>query len=457
MAPITDAATWALPGPILIFASNASDRFGGEAVLPLHYFRGLRQRGIDAYLLTHARVREELLGSLNSELRNVRFIEDTLVHRICWHIGTKLPQRLSAAWINVTLELVTQFEARAVAKRMIRELGICIVHQPTPVSPKSPSLFFGLGVPVVIGPMNGGMNYPEGFRARFENALTRILVGFGRLVSNAANIVFPGKLLAARVLVANSRTLRALPLGCKRHVGILVENGVTTAELVVSDHVDRHLRSEPPFFIFVGRLVDWKGVDILLRAFALLPTRSQCILEIVGNGPEISSLKLLCIQLGIEQQVRFQGFLPRQQCLARISQSMALVLPSLYECGGAVVLEAMSVGVPVIATDWGGPPDYLNETCGFLVPPISESQFCRALCDAMNQLFCDPKLRADMGRNAQERVREYFTWDLKIGQIAGEYSELLSGQPIKVLKDADSSPPTIEGHDGASLSREMIH
>ena len=64
--------------------------------------------------------------------------------------------------------------------------------------------------------------------------------------------------------------------------------------------------------------------------------------------------------LGLETTVKFSGFLSQPDCARRLQAADVFVLPSLFECGGAVVLEAMAVGLPVIATAWGGPLDYLD-------------------------------------------------------------------------------------------------
>ena len=98
------------------------------------------------------------------------------------------------------------------ARRLIAQHSIDIVHQPIPVSPKESSLLYNLGVPVVIGPMNGGMAYPPGFTHSQGNA-TAAFVRIGRLFSGVLNRLMPGKLRAAALLVANERTGKALPPG----------------------------------------------------------------------------------------------------------------------------------------------------------------------------------------------------------------------------------------------------
>jgi glycosyltransferase involved in cell wall biosynthesis len=87
-------------------------------------------------------------------------------------------------------------------------------------------------------------------------------------------------------------------------------------------------------------------------------------------------------------------------------------LPSIYQCGGAVVLEAMATGTPVIAVAWGGPEDYLDETCGILIPPLGA---------AMKNLIDDPQLRFSLGAAARRSVEATFCWEEKVDRIVEIY------------------------------------
>ena len=75
---------------VVIVSEHASARFGGEAALPLHYFRVLRKRGFDVWLITHARTRAELT-QLYPDERRILYIEDTMLHKVMWQIGRRLP------------------------------------------------------------------------------------------------------------------------------------------------------------------------------------------------------------------------------------------------------------------------------------------------------------------------------------------------------------------------------
>lgn len=145
-------------------AENASLKFGGEAALPLHYFRSLRQRNIEAYLIVHERTREELEVLFSKDTECIYFISDTFLHLLLWRFSKLLPRRLAYFTFGTLLRLTTQIIQRRIIKRIVKDKKIDVIHQPTPVSPKEPSMIFGMGLPVIFGPMNGGMKYPAAFQ-----------------------------------------------------------------------------------------------------------------------------------------------------------------------------------------------------------------------------------------------------------------------------------------------------
>lgn len=425
---------------VLIAAEHASARFGGEAALPLHYFRVLRRRGIPVWLVTHARTRDEL-AQLYPDDDHILYIEDTAWHRAMWQIGRRLPQQIAYFTTGFLSRLSTQLAQRRLVRRLVREQGITVVHQPMPVSPREPSMLFGFGVPVVIGPMNGGMDYPPAFR-RNRGGVERLLLGLGRASSTFLNSVMPGKRRAATLLVANRRTRDALPAGVCTNVIELVENGVDLslwrAPPARSDMPD----GAPVTFAFMGRLVDWKAVDLLLHAFARARAQVPMRLLILGDGAERARLEGLAVELGIPADagpdavgaVHFSGWLTQTECALQMRRADCLVLPSLLECGGAVVLEAMSMAKPVIATAWGGPLDYLDPGCGILVPPTSRTEIVDAFADAMVTMAQSASRRKCLGESGWAKVRSEFDWEKKLDCMLRLYRDAIHRHGILLAK-----------------------
>ena len=419
---------------VCIVAEHASERFGGEAFLPIHYFRLLRSRDVETWLVVHSRTQRELTELFPRDVDRILFVPDLWIHRLFANLSRYLPRRLSGATLGLLNQLITQFCQRTIVRQLIVDKRIDIIHQPIPVGPRFPSMLFGLGVPRVVGPLNGGMEYPPFFRSS-ESIVSRTAITFTRLCSDLAHTLMPGKKHADVVLVANYRTRRALPTGLRGKVIEVVENGVDTT---IWSNATGNEPWTVPCFVFLGRLVDWKAVDIVIRALENIPTAE---LEVIGDGPMLEEWKSLARNLALNDRVRFSGWLPQEECADRLRSAVALVLPSLYECGGAVVLEAMAMGKPVIATRWGGPADYLDATCGILVDPESYSALVTGFAEAMRKLIDHPALARSMGDAGRARAVRDFDWQRKIDQIIQIYLALTEKSDVSQEFAKGCAPP----------------
>ncbi|UCF19048.1 MAG: glycosyltransferase [Gemmatimonadota bacterium] len=171
----------------------------------------------------------------------------------------------------------------------------------------------------------------------------------------------------------------------------------------------------------VGNFVPVKGQEVLLRAFAAaFGGDSRCELRLGGRGPREKYLRRLGGQLGIGGQARFLGPLSREQVLAEMTACDMFVLPSLFETFGVVLIEALAVGRPVIATRCGGPESIVHERNGVLVAAGEVGGLAAALTDMRTSAGTyDPEhLRNDvMARFGPHKVAQ---------QLAAVYEKVLS-------------------------------
>src|SRR5919202_7050166 len=176
---------------VVFVAEHASTQYGGEAFLPLHYFRLLRARNIEAWLVVHARTQAELQMLFPEDCDRMHFVADTWLHQLLYHCGLLLPRRVAEATTGLISHLYTQIIQRRLVRRLVFEHKIDIVHEPIPVSPKYPSLMFAVGASVVIGPLNGDMEFPLAFRFR-QSRLVELTVTLSRRFSDLLNRLLPG-------------------------------------------------------------------------------------------------------------------------------------------------------------------------------------------------------------------------------------------------------------------------
>src|SRR5262249_10283297 len=143
--------------------------------------------------------------------------------------------------------------------------------------------------------------------------------------------------------------------------------------------------------LVVAQLIDWKGVDVVLRALRRLPVR--VVAWIVGDGPDARRLKDLCKTLGQEDRVCFFGY---QMDVSRYMQvADCLVCPSVWaEAAGLAILEGLACRLPVIASAVGGIPEFVEDCrTGFLFPPGDDAQLAERILD----LASDPERCRRMG------------------------------------------------------------
>jgi glycosyltransferase involved in cell wall biosynthesis len=190
----------------------------------------------------------------------------------------------------------------------------------------------------------------------------------------------------------------------------------------------------------MGRLIELKAVDLLLLAFKRASAQTAMTLSIIGSGDQQVNLEQMARSLDILDErsdqtgkVCFLGWMSQADCAGQLAHCDALVLPSMHECGGAVVLEAMAMEVPVIATAWGGPLDYLDSSCGVLVEPSSKEAFVDDLALALIRLATHPQERLAMGKAGRLKVIRDFDWETKVDQMLGFYESAAASRRSRLV------------------------
>jgi glycosyltransferase involved in cell wall biosynthesis len=179
---------------------------------------------------------------------------------------------------------------------------------------------------------------------------------------------------------------------------------------------------------YVGRLSNEKGVDLLIRAMALLP--SDIHLVIGGDGPEAQALESLAEQVA-PGRVTFRGRLAREDVLTLIASSGAAVVPSRwYENGPISVLEALACAVPVVATNLGGLPEMVEPgVTGALAEPDS----AEALAAAIAGVLSDPQANLAMGERGRLRIMERFSIGRHVTELDAHYAQVISPTAVATV------------------------
>lgn len=200
----------------------------------------------------------------------------------------------------------------------------------------------------------------------------------------------------------------ARTLGARGHVSV-IPNGVDA---------NRFLPRVPKgkTIVSVSRLVKKNGIDVLLRACALLPADTQLILA--GGGEEERGLRRLAAELGAASRVQFLGGVPPEQIPNILSGAVVFCRPSRSEGLGNAFLEAMAAGVPVVGTAVGGILDFLTDGETGLVARVDDA---KDIAEKIQRILSDAALAKKLSDNGRALVAENYQWDA----IAVRMSEIL--------------------------------
>ncbi|QXP83979.1 glycosyltransferase [Methylococcus sp. ANG] len=301
-----------------------------------------------------------------------------------------------------------------------------LVHQPTPVSPLAATTLHRLGAPLILGPWNGGLKSPTNF-PEIMAAESGWLYPVRRLGRLADRLLGSGR-NARLILTANAATRADVPSRYRGKCRDMLENGVDLEVFRAAPWPESPGNGRPLRILFVGRLLPFKGVAMLLEAVARVCAGSPVHLAVAGAGPEENALRQRAGELGITGHVEFLGPLPHAEVARRLAESHVFCLPSIRESGGAVLLEAMAAARPVVALDYGGPSEIVDGEVGALVPATGWKPVVEGLAGIFEDVFRDPEGWRRRGQAGRQRVEQRYSWPAKIDAALSLYRECLESR-----------------------------
>ena len=303
-----------------------------------------------------------------------------------WRAWRQLRRRIFAGEFDVVLRLVPM----------------------TAVLPSPFAFFLRNGpTPIVIGPINGGLPYVQGF-SQTENEKQWIsgLRNLYRFLPFARSTYRN----AAAIIAASSQTYAEF-VGYRDKLFFVPEPGIGRSVCVADSR-----RLEPGAkleLIFVGGLIPCKACDLALRAAARLLRNDLARFTVLGDGPERSRLEQLVRSLGIEKAVSFCGWVSHAEVLTRLRSADVMVFPSVRDFGAGVVFEALATGAVPVVADFGGPGDIVHPEVGYKVPLTNESEFVSQMEKILASLAQDRELLSRLRQQGMAYAREQLTWDAK--------------------------------------------
>ncbi len=300
-----------------------------------------------------------------------------------------------------------------------------VAHQVLPQAMRYASPLRDLGIPYVVGPLGGSLETPPGFQGEVREtgfaARARKFDRWRLRHDRALRRGYEGAELILGVAPYVAETLRETGVAVRRFEPILERGheGRFPEVTRTSGPGEAHL-------LHVGRGVRTKGLRDVVRALAELRDLPGVRLTSAGDGPEIALVRTEAETLGVADQVRFLGQVPRQQVDVLYAAADIFAFPSFREPMGGVFFEAMEWGLPVIAAARGGPDFILDDTCAIRLQAETPAQFAHDIAQAIRALALDPERRRRMGAAAVERLKSVGGWSERAARLEALYREILT-------------------------------
>jgi glycosyltransferase involved in cell wall biosynthesis len=393
---------------------------GGEDILGWNLLKQITRRH-EVWSLTNAEDRDSVEQGLGEEPNpNLHFT----------YVG--LPR-----WLRPLLRIqgghqfyyfIWQVGAYFAARKLHKAQNFDLFHHITYANDWAASYIGALlPVPYVRGPGGGAHRTPKGFEQEYTlgGRIWEKVRSLGQWFLRRDPFYVLGQRRSSSILVCNMASLAAVPRNWSSKAHLFPVTGVTSADL--AQPALPNAKNSIFRVLSAGSLIRVKGFSLAIKAFKEFSDQyPDTEFNIIGSGPEEPRLKSLIERSGLQKKVHLLPHMPRVELLSNMEAHDVFLFPSLRDGGGAVVIEAMAAGKPVVCLDTGGPGMHIEEKWGFKIVPSSPIAVVHELASALGRLYNEQELRHRMGQEARQRAQDFYHWDRLGEQLMEIYDETLS-------------------------------
>ncbi|MGJ5674896.1 MAG: glycosyltransferase family 4 protein [Nostochopsis sp.] len=413
---------------VIMSAYACQPNLGSEEGVGWNWAIQIAKRGYEVHVVTHEKNRLAIEAECSKKL-----IENLSFHYI------EAPASLSNlfnywGWHYYAWQIGLAFKSRQLHK----EIGFDLAHHITYATDWMPSGLAVLSIPFVWGPIGGTTHQlPKNIELNLsQNAkkaeqkrtllqwLFKSFDPFLKLTMNRASVILP----------YTQEAVAGIPYKYRNKIIPVIHIGVNVSELPKTFKYDKkRIDTERGLRIITGgRLVHWKGFDLLVEGFSshLKETgaKSKLIFTSLRQGGE-NSIKDLSKSLGVDEHIEFLGVLPTRDDVFREMQNCDLYALLTWRDGPpTAILEAMLVGLPILCLDIGAIHELVPDAAGFKIPMHSRQQIIKDISSAITRASNDRLALERMGNVGHKYVLEVHDWD-KIGdKVQSIYQQVFSAK-----------------------------
>lgn len=314
-------------------------------------------------------------------------------------------------------------EALRIARELTSEISFDLAHQLNMTGFREPGFLWKLDLPFVWGPVGGTVNVP----LRFARILggREFLYHMAKVTINNLQLRYHPRVRSAlhradAFITSNSDTREAFRRVHKKDSVVIQDTGPISETLV--QNLGTSKKENSIFRIsWSGLHISRKALPILLYALSQIRLQVQFHLDIIGDGPMSSSWKKLAVRLKLQDCLTWYGWLEKAKALDIVAKSDLFAFPSLHEGTPTVVMEALSLGVPVLCLDHCGQADVVDSTCGIKIPLATEKVVIASFREAIIYLITHREECLLLSEGAKERIG-LFSWDSKAKLMSNLYN-----------------------------------
>jgi glycosyltransferase involved in cell wall biosynthesis len=412
---------------VLLSAYSCSPIAGSEPAIGWNWARCIAAAGYEVVVITRAINQKDIdLACSQQAISNPRFI---------FHDLSPLLQKLyKVPFGNYVYYSLWQYTAAQKAARAHQQERFDRVQHITWGSFRLPSFMGRLGVPFIFGPVAGGEDTPPGLRKGL-GLRGRIWDSLRRLSNVLLTLVPPVRSTyseATEIVATTAETLHQIPAAYRRKGRVQQAIGIDPQTIAKPSSSMRPAKGPQARakleLLYVGRLLPWKGLHLGFKAMTKLGNHIADVhLTIIGSGPDAPRLNNLAERLNIHGAVTWIPWVKREDLLGMYADYDVFLFPSLHDSGGIAVLEAMTLGLPVLCLDLGGPGISVDNTSGVVIATAgkNEDQVAEAIAEFIKKILADGSLLLRLSEGARRRANT-LTWRAQVNRL---YSDVLVAQP----------------------------